>query len=156
MLTERIARENIAAVVSRWTGIPVVQLTRSEADKLMDLKGQLHERVVGQNAAVGAVADAVLRSRAGLAASERGSSFLFLGPTGVRSLFVLVLHTRPCLWMPGLWTASIPLSRSLPAPLRLHDLLHACADEDLRMQALARPSWLRPSLRFYSTVKKAW
>jgi ATP-dependent Clp protease ATP-binding subunit ClpB len=83
MLTEKIGPDEIAAVVARWTGIPVSRLRTREVDKLINLKDELHKRVVGQDEAVAAVADAVLRSRAGIAATERGSSFLFLGPTGV-------------------------------------------------------------------------
>ncbi|GMH40192.1 hypothetical protein BSKO_08096 [Bryopsis sp. KO-2023] len=83
MLTESVGPEEIATVVSRWTGIPVSKLQQNDRAKLLNLKTELHKRVVGQDEAVSAVADAVLRSRAGLAASERGSSFLFLGPTGV-------------------------------------------------------------------------
>ena len=83
MLSEEVGPEDIAAVVSRWTGIPVSKLKATEKEKLLNLREQLHARVVGQDAAVSAVADAVMRSRAGLAASQRGSSFLFLGPTGV-------------------------------------------------------------------------
>ncbi|WBB81143.1 ATP-dependent Clp protease ATP-binding subunit [Micromonospora sp. WMMD882] len=74
----------IAQVVSRATGIPVSQLTEEERDRLLRLEGHLHERVVGQDDAVGAVAEAVRRSRAGLADPARPmGSFLFLGPTGV-------------------------------------------------------------------------
>jgi ATP-dependent Clp protease ATP-binding subunit ClpB len=64
-------------------GIPVSKLQQTEREKLLDLRKELHKRVVGQDAAVEVVASAVLRSRAGLAARNRGSSFLFLGPTGV-------------------------------------------------------------------------
>ncbi|GFR45106.1 hypothetical protein Agub_g6484, partial [Astrephomene gubernaculifera] len=83
MLSEEVGPEEIAVVVSRWTGIPVSRLKQSEREKLLELGAELQKRVVGQDAAVAAVADAVLRSRAGLAARSRGSSFLFLGPTGV-------------------------------------------------------------------------
>ncbi|EFJ51248.1 hypothetical protein VOLCADRAFT_57497 [Volvox carteri f. nagariensis] len=83
MLSEEVGPDEIAGVVSRWTGIPVSRLRQAECDKLMELRAALQRRVVGQEAAVGAVADAVLRARAGLAARNRGSSFLFLGPTGV-------------------------------------------------------------------------
>ncbi|KAG1661522.1 hypothetical protein FOA52_000032 [Chlamydomonas sp. UWO 241] len=83
MLTEAVGPEEIAVVVSRWTGIPVSKLHQSDRDRLLCLRAELHKRVVGQDSAVAAVADAVLRSRAGLAARGRGSSFLFLGPTGV-------------------------------------------------------------------------
>jgi ATP-dependent Clp protease ATP-binding subunit ClpB len=86
MLTEKIGVEEIATVVSRWTSIPVSRLQKSEVEKLVGLKEELHKRVVGQESAVEAVADAVLRSRAGIAATERGSSFLFLGPTGASPL----------------------------------------------------------------------
>ncbi|GIL53361.1 hypothetical protein Vafri_9031 [Volvox africanus] len=83
MLSEEVGPEEIATVVSRWTGIPVSRLKQSEREKLLELRAELQKRVVGQDAAVAAVADAVLRSRAGLASRSRGSSFLFLGPTGV-------------------------------------------------------------------------
>ncbi|MFC5064053.1 ATP-dependent Clp protease ATP-binding subunit [Actinomycetospora atypica] len=76
--------EDIAEIVSRSTGIPVAQLTETERSKLLGLEGQLHERVVGQDDAVRAVAEAVRRSRAGLGDPDRPiGSFLFLGPTGV-------------------------------------------------------------------------
>jgi ATP-dependent Clp protease ATP-binding subunit ClpC len=76
--------EDIAGIVSRLTGIPVSNLTQEEKERLLGLEEHLHERVVGQEEAVSAVADAVLRSRAGLASPDRPiGSFLFLGPTGV-------------------------------------------------------------------------
>jgi ATP-dependent Clp protease ATP-binding subunit ClpC len=79
-----VTAEDIAQVVSRATGIPVSQLTQEERERLLGLEGQLHERVVGQEEAVKAVADAVRRSRAGLSDPNRPiGSFLFLGPTGV-------------------------------------------------------------------------
>lgn len=83
MLTETVGPDEIAVVVARWTGIPVSKLQESDREKLLNLSDELHERVVGQDEAVSAVADAVLRSRAGLSATERGANFLFLGPTGV-------------------------------------------------------------------------
>jgi ATP-dependent Clp protease ATP-binding subunit ClpB len=83
MLSESVGVEEIAAVVARWTGIPVSKLQATEREKLLHLKDELHRRVVGQDKAVDAVADAVLRARAGLASRARGASFLFLGPTGV-------------------------------------------------------------------------
>ncbi|MFY1702522.1 ATP-dependent Clp protease ATP-binding subunit [Micromonospora sp. WMMA1923] len=80
----QVGPAEIAEVVSRATGIPVAQLTEEERDRLLRLEGQLHEKVVGQDDAVGAVAEAVRRSRAGLADPNRPmGSFLFLGPTGV-------------------------------------------------------------------------
>ncbi|KAI3726849.1 hypothetical protein L1987_66655 [Smallanthus sonchifolius] len=84
MLTETVGPDQIAEVVSRWTGIPVTRLGTNEKERLIGLAGRLHQRVVGQDQAVGAVAEAVLRSRAGLGRAQQPTgSFLFLGPTGV-------------------------------------------------------------------------
>jgi ATP-dependent Clp protease ATP-binding subunit ClpB len=84
MLREEVDAEDVAEVVSRWTGIPVSRLVEGERDKLLRLEDTLHQRVVGQDEAVKAVADAVRRSRAGLADPDRPlGTFLFLGPTGV-------------------------------------------------------------------------
>lgn len=84
MLTETVGPEQIAEVVSRWTGIPVTRLGQNEKERLIGLGDRLHRRVVGQDQAVGAVAEAVLRSRAGLGRAQQPTgSFLFLGPTGV-------------------------------------------------------------------------
>ena len=84
MLKEEVGEEDVAEVVSRWTGIPVSRLMEGEIEKLIRLEEHLHHRVVGQDAAVSAVANAIRRSRAGLSAAGRPiGSFLFLGPTGV-------------------------------------------------------------------------
>ena len=84
LLKEEVDSEDIAEVVSRWTGIPVTRLLEGEMQKLLRLEDRLHERVVDQRDAVAAVADAIRRSRAGLADPKRPvGSFLFLGPTGV-------------------------------------------------------------------------
>eukprot|EP00252_Welwitschia_mirabilis_P002773 TRINITY_DN1275_c0_g1_i1.p1 TRINITY_DN1275_c0_g1~~TRINITY_DN1275_c0_g1_i1.p1 ORF type:complete len:911 (+),score=50.69 TRINITY_DN1275_c0_g1_i1:346-3078(+) len=84
MLTETVGPEHIAEVVSKWTGIPVTRLGQNEKERLIGLAERLHERVVGQDDAVQAVAEAVLRSRAGLGRPQQPmGSFLFLGPTGV-------------------------------------------------------------------------
>ena len=84
LLTETITPEQIADVVSRWTGIPVSKLNQTEKEKILILAETLHKRVIGQDEAVTAVADAILRSRAGLSNENRPTgSFLFLGPTGV-------------------------------------------------------------------------
>jgi len=84
LLKEEVDEEDIALVVSRWTGIPVTRLLESELQKLLRLEDLLHERVVGQDEAVKAVADAVLRARSGIKDPNRPiGSFLFLGPTGV-------------------------------------------------------------------------
>ncbi|CAI5981145.1 unnamed protein product [Closterium sp. NIES-64] len=84
MLTETVGPDQIAEVVSRWTGIPVTRLGQNERERLLVLPARLHERVVGQAEAVQAVAEAVLRSRAGLSRpGQPTGSFLFLGPTGV-------------------------------------------------------------------------
>lgn len=83
LLTEVVGPEQIAEVVARWTGIPVSKLTSSDRERLLHLADHLHQRIMGQDIAVDAVAEAVLRSRAGMAAPNRPCSFLFLGPTGV-------------------------------------------------------------------------
>jgi ATP-dependent Clp protease ATP-binding subunit ClpB len=84
MLSEEVTDEDVAEVVSRWTGIPLSKLMEGETEKLIHLEGQLHRRVVGQDPAVESVANAVRRSRAGLSDPHRPvGSFLFLGPTGV-------------------------------------------------------------------------
>ena len=84
LLRDRVSEEEISRIVSRWTGIPVSKLVEGEREKLLRLEQSLHERVIGQNAAVTAVANAILRSRAGIADPNRPiGSFLFLGPTGV-------------------------------------------------------------------------
>ena len=84
LLRDRVTDEEIADVVSRWTGIPVSKLLEGERDKLLRLPETLHKRVIGQDEAVQKVADAILRSRAGIRDENRPiGSFLFLGPTGV-------------------------------------------------------------------------
>ena len=84
LLKEEVDEEDIAAIISRWTHIPVAKLVQSEKEKLLALSGRLHERVIGQSEAVAAVSDAVLRARAGLKDPNRPiASFIFLGPTGV-------------------------------------------------------------------------
>ena len=84
MLREEVTPEEIAGAVSRWSGIPVTKLMEGERAKLLHLSDVLHQRVIGQNEAVDAVADAVLRSRAGIKNRQRPvGAFLFLGPTGV-------------------------------------------------------------------------
>ncbi len=84
LLKDAVTEEEIASVVARWTGIPVQRMLESEAEKLTKLEGALHKRVVGQNEAVKAVANALRRSRAGIGEEKRPiGSFLFLGPTGV-------------------------------------------------------------------------
>ncbi len=81
---EEVSESDIAAVIARWTGIPVAKLLEGEKQKLLNLAQELHARVVGQNEAVDAVAESVLRSRSGLADPNRPiGSFIFLGPTGV-------------------------------------------------------------------------
>jgi len=84
LLKEEVDEEDIAEVVSRWTGIPVSKLLEGEAQKLLHLEEELHRRVIGQNEAVTAVAEAVIRARSGLKDPNRPiGSFIFLGPTGV-------------------------------------------------------------------------
>ncbi len=84
LLREEVGPDDIAAIISKWTGIPVTRLVEGEREKLLKLADVLHERVIGQDEAVQAVADAVLRARAGLKNPQRPiGSFMFLGPTGV-------------------------------------------------------------------------
>jgi len=84
LLRNKVTEEEIAEVVSRWTGIPVTKMLEGERDKLLRMEEALHDRVIGQDEAVKAVSDAIRRSRAGLADPNRpNGSFLFLGPTGV-------------------------------------------------------------------------
>ena len=84
LLRNKVTEEEIAEVVSKWTGIPVAKMLEGEREKLLKMEELLHQRVIGQNEAVTAVANAVRRSRAGLSDPNRPSgSFLFLGPTGV-------------------------------------------------------------------------
>ncbi|MDE0772092.1 MAG: ATP-dependent chaperone ClpB [Salibacteraceae bacterium] len=84
MLKEEVDAEDIAEIVAKWTGIPVSKMVQTETEKLLHLEDELHKRVVGQEEAIGAVSDAVRRSRAGLSDTEKPlGSFLFLGTTGV-------------------------------------------------------------------------
>ena len=84
MVREEVTADDIAEVVSRWTGIPVTRMLQSEKDKLLHLENELHQRVIGQDEAIVAVSDAVTRSRAGLQDPKRPiASFIFLGTTGV-------------------------------------------------------------------------
>ncbi|MBC8314873.1 MAG: ATP-dependent chaperone ClpB [Bacteroidales bacterium] len=84
MVNEEVGAEEIAEIVSRWTGIPVTRMLQSEREKLMDLETELHMRVIGQDEAIMAISDAIRRSRAGLQDERRPiGSFIFLGTTGV-------------------------------------------------------------------------
>jgi len=82
--TEEVGEQEIAQIVSAWTGIPIVQLTQEESERLLHMEEELHRRIVGQDEAVGAVARAIRRGRVGLKDPKRPTgSFIFLGPTGV-------------------------------------------------------------------------
>ena len=84
LLREEVVESDIAEIIAKWTGIPLKKLIESEKSKLLNLESELHERVIGQEEAVTAVADSIQRSRAGLADPNRPTaSFIFLGPTGV-------------------------------------------------------------------------
>ena len=84
LLKEEITDEDIAEVVSKWTGVPVAKLVESESEKLIEMENILHKRVIGQNEAVGIVSDSIRRARSGLKDPKRPIGvFLFLGPTGV-------------------------------------------------------------------------
>lgn len=83
LLREEVTADDIAEIVSKWTGIPVSKLKQSEREKLLHLEEELHKRVVGQEPAVKSVAEAIQRSRAGLSDPHRPiASFMFMGPTG--------------------------------------------------------------------------
>src|SRR5207248_3496398 len=83
LLQEEVTPDEVAEVVSRWTGIPVSRLLEGEKEKLLRLEQILHQRVIGQDEAVQAAADAVIRARSGLKDPKRPiGSFIFLGPTG--------------------------------------------------------------------------
>src|SRR5262249_41983908 len=84
LIKEEVSEEDIAEVVSRWTGVPVTKLLEAELQRLLTLENELHRRVIGQDEAVMAVAEAVIRARSGLKDPNRPiGSFIFLGPTGV-------------------------------------------------------------------------
>jgi len=84
MLKEEVGEEDIAAIVSRWTGVPVTRLLEGEREKLLQMEDRLHQRVIGQSRAVEAVSEALRRARAGITEPDRPiGSFIFLGPTGV-------------------------------------------------------------------------
>src|SRR4030095_6788540 len=84
LMKEEVDEEDVAEVVARWTGIPVSRILEGEMQKLLHLEDELHKRVIGQDEAVKAVADAVIRARSGLKDPNRPiGSFIFLGPTGV-------------------------------------------------------------------------
>ncbi len=84
MIKEEVDAEDVAQIISRWTGIPVSKMLKSERQKLLDIESELHKRIIGQEEAIEAVADAVRRSRAGLQDANRPiGSFIFLGSTGV-------------------------------------------------------------------------
>lgn len=104
LIKQEVTSEDIASVVSRWTGIPVSKLVSSEAEKLINLENMLSQRVIGQEEAVTAVANAIRRSRAGIAEENKPiASFLFLGPTGVgktetaKALAELLFNTEDAL-----------------------------------------------------------
>ncbi len=83
-LREEVTDQDIAAIISKWTGVPVSKMLEGEMEKLLHMEDRIRERVVGQDEAITAVANAVRRSRAGLGDEKRPiGSFLFLGPTGV-------------------------------------------------------------------------
>ena len=84
MVHESVSDEEIAQIISRWTGIPVAKLTESERNKTLHLDDELHKRVIGQDDGVTKVADAIIRSKAGIKDPTKPiGSFLFMGPTGV-------------------------------------------------------------------------
>ena len=108
ILRERVTDEEIARIVSRWTGIPVAKLTESERNKILHLDDELHKRVIGQEEGVSKVTEAIIRSKAGIQDENRPiGSFLFLGPTGVGKTELARHWQRICLMMRTIWCVSI-------------------------------------------------
>ena len=100
LIREEVTEDDIAAVVSKWTGIPVSRMMQSERQKLLHLEDELHKRVVGQEMAITALADAVRRNRAGLQDAKRPiGSFIFLGTTGVGKTELAKALAEFCLTM---------------------------------------------------------
>lgn len=104
MLREEVTGNDIAEVVSKWTGIPISKLQQSEREKLLHLDDELHKRVVGQDPGVKSVAEGIQRSRAGLSERKKAiGRFMYMGPTGVgktelaKALAVYLLNTEECI-----------------------------------------------------------
>lgn len=113
LLTEVVGPEQIAEVVARWTHIPVAKLTQGDRERLLHLADHLHEKVVGQDEAVKAVADAVLRTRAGMSAPNRPASFLFLGEGRTQAFFLRCLFVSFFSFHPSLCLSPFCLSSFL-------------------------------------------
>ena len=108
LVHESVTDEEIARIVSRWTGIPVAKLTEGERTKILGLEDELHTRVIGQNEAVTKVSDAIIRSKAGIKDPTKPiGSFLFLGPTGVGKQSLRKRWQKSCLMMRTTWFESI-------------------------------------------------
>lgn len=125
LLKEEVTEADIAEIISKWTGIPVSKLIASEREKLLSLPDELHKRVVGQDEAVVAVADAIQRSRAGLADPQKPiASFMFLGPTGVgktelaKALAVILFNTEDAIVRIDMseYMEKVSVSRLIGAP----------------------------------------
>ena len=111
LVRSRVTEQEIAEVVSRWTGIPVAKMLEGEKDKLLQMEDALHARVVRQDTAVTAVANAVRRSRSGLSDPKRpNGSFLFLGPTGVGKTELCKSLAEFCLIRKMQWSGLICLN----------------------------------------------
>ena len=107
MLKEEVDEEDVAEIVAKWTGVPVSRLMEGEMQKLVRMEDELHSRVIGQDQAVTAVANAIRRSRAGLSDPNRPiGSFLFLGPTGVGKTELAARSRTSCSTTSGRWSAS--------------------------------------------------
>lgn len=125
LLKEEVTEADIAEIISKWTGIPISKLIASEREKLLSLPEELHKRVIGQDEAVAAVADAIQRSRAGLADPQRPiASFMFLGPTGVgktelaKALALLLFNTEEAIVRLDMseYMEKVSVSRLIGAP----------------------------------------
>lgn len=108
LVHEAVTDEEIARIVSRWTGIPVAKLNESERNKTLHLADELHKRVIGQDEGVELVTEAIIRSKAGIKdPSKPIGSFLFLGPTGVGKQNLRRRWRRACLTMRIIWCGLI-------------------------------------------------
>ena len=108
LVHESVTDEEIARIISKWTGIPVAKLTESERSKTLHMDEILHKRVIGQDEAVTKVTEAVIRSKAGIKDPTKPiGSFLFLGQTGVGKTELAKALARVCLTMRTTWCVSI-------------------------------------------------
>ena len=116
LVHENVSEEEIAKIISRWTGIPVAKLTESERSKTLHLDEELHKRVIGQDEGVTKVTEAIIRSKAGIKDPTKPiGSFLFLGPTGVGKTELAKALAQSLIADKGLWPRVLGLEQPFPA-----------------------------------------